>query len=439
MVIGMMNSLRRPNFSALGISIFVCALGIAPAYAQTAPAPAQPSQAQMTPAQIVTQNRIEDAKFAAFVKDFRDTALKAGISPETYDRSMTGITRNPRVAQLNLNQPEFARPVWEYLDSAVSADRVTNGQKMVAANAPALARIEARFSVPKEILIAIWGMESNYGEAMGGFNMFEALATLAYDGPRADYARKELIAALKMEEQEHLDPAKMTSSWAGAFGHTQFIPSAFLAHAVDGDGDGKRDLWHSAPDALASTASLLADAGWHMGEVWGYEIALPKDFPYEEADVDNVKTVAQWRKLGVTKIGGAELPHAEATAGIYLPAGAHGPAFLVLDNFKTVLKYNNAASYALAVCYLADRIAGGAPIVASWPRDEIPLSRDERVAFQADLKKLGFDPGDLDGVLGHKGRAALRAYQKSRGLAPDGFATESLLEHMERDIVAKGG
>jgi lytic murein transglycosylase len=373
------------------------------------------------------------------VKDFRDTALKAGISPETYDRSMTGISRNPRIEQLNLNQPEFARPVWEYLDSAVSPDRVTNGQKMLAANAPALARIEQRFNVPKEIVVAIWGMESNYGQSMGGFNMFEALATLAYDGPRADYARKELISAFKMEEQEHLDPTKMTSSWAGAFGHTQFIPSAFLAHAVDEDGDGKRDLWHSVPDALASTASLLADASWHMGEAWGYEIALPKDFPYEEADVDNVKTVSQWRKLGVTKIGGAELPHGEGTAGIYLPAGAHGPAFLVFDNFKTVLKYNNAASYALAVCYLADRIAGGAPIVASWPRDEVPLSRDERVAFQADLKKLGFDPGDLDGVLGHKARAALRGYQKSRGMPPDGFATEGLLEHMERDIVAKGG
>jgi membrane-bound lytic murein transglycosylase B len=433
MVAGMMRWMSRPKLSALGISILLCAAGPTGALAQTTP-----SQAQMTPAQIVAQNRIEDAKFAQFVKDFRDTALKAGISPEIYDRSMSGISRNPRVAQLNLNQPEFARPVWEYLDSAVSPDRVTNGQKMVATYAQPLARIESRFSVPKEILVAIWGMESNYGEAMGGFNMFEALATLAYDGPRADFGRKELIAALKMEEQEHLDPTKMTSSWAGAFGHTQFIPSAFLAHAVDGDGDGKRDLWHSAPDALASTASLLADAGWHLGDAWGYEIALPKDFPYEEADVDNVKTVAQWRKLGVTKISGAELPHGEATAGIYLPAGAHGPAFLVFDNFKTVLKYNNAASYALAVCYLADRIAGGAPIVASWPRDEIPLSRDERVAFQADLKKLGFDPGDVDGVLGHKGRAALRAYQKSHGLPPDGFATENLLEHMERDIVAKG-
>lgn len=435
----MMNLTRRPNLSVFGLSILVCALGTVPVLAQTAPVSAPASQVQLTPAQIVAQNRLEDAKFAQFVKDFRETAIKAGISPETYDRSMIGISRNPRVAQLNLNQPEFARPVWEYLDSAVSPDRVTNGQKMVAANAPALARIETRFSVPKEIVVAIWGMESNYGEAMGGFNMFEALATLAYDGPRADFGRKELIAALKMEEQEHLDPTKMTSSWAGAFGHTQFIPSAFLAHAVDGDGDGKRDLWHSAPDALASTASLLADAGWHMGDTWGYEIALPKDFPYEEADVDNVKTVSQWRKLGVTKIGGAELPHGEATAGIYLPAGARGPAFLVFDNFKTVLKYNNAASYALAVCYLADRIAGGAPIVASWPRDEVPLSRDERVAFQADLKKLGFDPGDLDGVLGHKARAALRGYQKSRGLPPDGFATEGLLEHMERDLVAKGG
>jgi membrane-bound lytic murein transglycosylase B len=427
MVAGMTSFARRPWVSA---AFAMLCLGLAaPAWS------AEPPPAALTPAEAAAA----DAKFAAFVHDFRDTALKAGISPATYDKSMAGLTRNPHVEELNLEQPEFVKPVWEYLDTAVSADRVAKGQQLLASYAGVLNGIESRFTVPKEFLVAIWGIETNYGEETGKLNMFQALATLAYDGPRAEFARHELIAALKMEEQEKLDPAQMTSSWAGAFGQTQFLPSAFLAHAVDGDGDGKRDLWHSPADALASTASLLADAGWHAGAAWGYEIVLPKDFPYEEADVDNVKPLADWRKLGVTKPGGQELPRGTETAGIYLPAGAHGPAFLVLDNFKTVLKYNNASSYALAVCTLADRIKGGAPIVGSWPLDETPLTRDERVAFQTDLKKLGYDPGDVDGVLGHRVRAVLRQYQKSHGLPADGFATEHLLERMEREIAAKGG
>ena len=395
---------------------------------------AQPAAPVSAPATTPAQ---ADAKFAAFIHDFRDTALKAGIAPATYDAAMAGIHRNPDVEQANSQQPEFVKPIWSYLDTAVSPDRVSKGQAMATTYAATLASDEQRFGVPREILIAIWGMESNYGTALGHFNMFEALATLAYDGPRMDYARKELINALKMEEQEKLLPSLMLSSWAGAFGHTQFVPSAFLAHAVDGDGDGRRDLFHSVPDALASTASLLADAGWERGLPCEIEVALPAGFDYALADGDTAHPIAEWRKLGVTKMTGETLSKSEEPGAMYLPAGAHGPAFLVFDNFKTVLKYNNAASYALGVCLLADGIAGRAGIAASWPRDEVPLTRDGRIAFQTDLKALGYDIGDIDGVLGHKARAALRAYQKAHGLPADGFPTQAILGRIGMDAKAK--
>jgi membrane-bound lytic murein transglycosylase B len=379
------------------------------------------------------------AKFEAFVHDFRDTALKAGIAAQTYDRSMTGIALNPRVQQLNLQQPEFVKPVWDYLDSAVSADRISKGQQMLAATATPLANIEQRFGVPKEILVAIWGDESNYGAAMGSFNMFEALSTLAYDGPRSEFARRELINALKMEVREHYDPQQMTSSWAGAFGQTQFVPSAFLQYAIDGDGDGRVDLWHSAADALASSANLLQNAGWEKGNVWGYEVTLPADFAFENADIDRTKSLNEWRKLGITTANGAELQKGDTQAAVITPAGARGPAFIVLDNFRVVLKYNNAVSYALAICTLADRLRGGAPVIHPWPREEVALTRDELVAFQSDLKRLGYDPGDADGIFGRKARSALRAYQKAHGLTADGFATQDLLVRMEREIVSKPG
>jgi membrane-bound lytic murein transglycosylase B len=381
---------------------------------------------------------VAKARFEDFVRDFRATALDSGIAAQTYDRSMAGISLNPRVQQLNLQQPEFIKPVWEYLDGAVSADRIAKGQQMMAAEATPLANIEQRFGVPREILVAIWGIESDYGTAMGSFNMFEALSTLAYDGPRSEFARRELINAMKMEEREHYDPSQMTSSWASAFGQTQFVPSSFLEYAVDGDGDGKVDLWRSSADALASSANLLENAGWEKGATWGYEIALPASFPFEDANIDSTKSLSEWRKLGVTAASGTELSKSDAQAAVIVPAGARGPAFLVFDNFRVVLKYNNAVSYALAVCELADRLKGGAPILHTWPRDEVALTRDELVAFQYNLKKLGYEPGEADGIFGRKAKAALRAYQKAQGLPADGFATQGLLVRMERDVVAKG-
>ncbi len=265
--------------------------------------------------------------------------------------------------------------------------------------------------------------------------MFEALATLAYDGPRQEFARRELLAALKMEQEEGLKPSQMTSSWAGAFGHTQFEPSSFADHAVDGDGDGRRDLWHSQADALASTAALLSKAGWSQGAPCYIEVTLPSGFAYEMADPDQVHAIGDWRNLGVKRVSGGDLPAGDAA--LYLPAGARGPAFLTFDNFRAVLKYNNAATYALAVCYLAHRVNGGQPIAGAWPRDEQPLNSDQRTQFQTDLKTLGYDPGAIDGVLGRKVRSALRAYQKAKGLPADGFPTMEMLGRLNADVKAR--
>jgi membrane-bound lytic murein transglycosylase B len=378
-----------------------------------------------------------DQKFQDFIRDFRAQALAAGIKPATYDLAMAHVARNQRVEDLNLNQPEFARPVWAYLDSAVSDKRVTNGQAALAANLQVLTSIEAKYGVPKEVLVSIWGNESNYGQGTEPFNMFEALATLAYDGPRIDFARPELIAALKIMQQQHFAPEQMTSSWAGAFGQTQFVPSTFLAHAVDGDGDGTIDLWRSSADALASAANVLSDAGWQRGNVWGYELRLPPGFAYELADLDTAKPVSEWRRLGVRTATGAELPRAEEYGAIYLPAGARGPAFMTFDNFKVILKYNNAASYALAVSLLADRIKGAMPVAGTWPRDELPLNRDERMAFQSYLARLGYDIGRIDGILGKKARAALRDWQKKHALPADGFATDDLLTRVAIDASSR--
>lgn len=378
-----------------------------------------------------------DTKFAIFVRDFREQALAVGIRPETYDACMAGVSRLPRVEELNRKQPEFVKPVWQYLAGTVTPARVDEGRALIAADAAMLNALEARYGIPKEILVAIWGMETAFGKTMGNFNLFSALATLAYDGPRTDFARRELIAAMKMVERERLNPRTLTSSWAGAFGQTQFVPSSYLAHAVDGDGDGRIDLWHSPADALASAAVLLHGAGWHPGQ-WCYQEArLPNGFPYEEADDNNVQPVAHWRALGVTPANGTALRDDMGPASIYLPAGARGPAFLLFDNFRAVLKYNNADSYALGVCNLADRFRGGGAILGAWPVGERPLGASERMAMQQDLKALGYDPGPIDGVLGRQVRAALRHYQKDHRLPADGYPSMEMLTRLNADLKSR--
>ena len=379
----------------------------------------------------------EDAAFAAFLQEFRGQALAAGITPDNYDAATRTISRNQRIFDHNMNQPEFSTPIWQYLDHAVSAERISNGRALLVGDADILAAIESRYRVAPEILVSIWGNESDYGRGMGHYNLFEALATLSYDGPRTDYARPQFIAALQMLQRENYAPAAMTSSWAGAFGQTQFVPTTFLAQAVDGDGDGKIDLWLSPADALASTAHMLAGAGWSQGKPWGYEVTLPPGFAFEDADLEITKPVAAWKKLGVKTGFGADLAAADQPASIYLPAGATGPAFLVFPNFKVILRYNNAASYALAVCLLADQLKGAPAVMAAWPRGLAPLSRDDRLALQNALLALGFDIGKADGLIGAKTRAAVRTWQKAKALPADGFATADILTRLASEAEGK--
>lgn len=356
---------------------------------------------------------------------------------ETFDGATAGITPLPTITAMNANQPEFNRPIWGYLDSAVSARRIKDAQFMLGRYGEVLDAIAAQSGVPKEILVSVWGMESDYGADSGSFSLFAALATLAYDGPRTNYAKPEFLAALRIYQQQRYSLSEMVGSWAGAFGQTQFTPTTFLKYAADGDGDGKIDLWRSPPDALASAARLLSEQGWTRGQNWGYEVSLPDNFAYEDADLENDKPVSEWSMRGVQTVNGDPLAVLDGNAAIFLPAGARGPAFLVYPNFRVLLKYNNAASYALAISLLADRMMGAGVVKHAWPRDERALSRSERLQFQTNLLAMGFDPGTPDGVLGRRTRAALRQYQKSKALTADGFPTAALLSLLEADTAQK--
>ena len=340
----------------------------------------------------------------------------------------------PRVVELDRAQPEFTRAVWQYLDSAVSPQRITQGQeKLQQVQAEAGAAAE-RYGVPPSILVAIWGVESNYGGNYGNLPTIDALATLGFDGRREAWARGQLLAALKILQRGDIGRAQMIGSWAGAMGQTQFLPSVFLAHAVDADGDGRRDIWGSIADVMASTANFLAHSGWQAGQPWGHEVRLPAGFDVGRADPALRQSGAQWAAEGVTApdgtplADGADLPD----AALLLPAGASGPAFLTGPNFRTLLRYNNSTSYALAVGLLAQRIAGGPGVQAPWPRELQPLTRSQLLEMQAALNERGFASGTPDGVLGPATRGALRGFQRSVGLPADGYPTLELLQRLQQ-------
>ena len=377
------------------------------------------------------------SRFDAFLHDFKTDALRAGIMESTYDRAVLGIKLNPRVEELNEKQPEFVRPIWEYLAGIVSEARIAKGKGLITANASMFERLQETYGVPSEVLTAIWGIETAYGQNEGTYNLFEALATLAFDGPRMDYGRRQFIAALRIAEIEGRDPVTMKASWAGAFGHTQFIPTTFLESAVDGDGDGKRDVWDSPADALASAANYLRKSGWVPGQSWGEEVRLPDGFSYEFAETGMRRPIDEWASLGVHKISGQPLDASTDQAAIFLPAGYRGPAFLIRSNFDVILKYNAATSYALAIGLLSDRMKGLSGIQASWPVDELPLDHSSSTALQEGLTALGFDTGGSDGLIGRQSRAAIRAYQKARGLPADGFATPELLTRILNERSAR--
>ncbi len=303
--------------------------------------------------------------FADWRDDFRRRALAGGVRPEVFDAAFAGVGVSAEVVRLDGRQAEFTKPIWEYLDGAASSDRVSTGRARSASLAPTLAAIESRYGVNSDVVVAIWGMESNYGSFRGTMPVIGSLATLAYEGRRRDFAEEQLVAALMILQAGDTTPPNLVGSWAGAMGHTQFMPTSFLEYAVDFTGDGRRNIWGSDPtDALASTANYLAGKGWQRGQPWGVEVRLPEGFNYGSADQSNRRPVSDWRARGVTRIDGSALPD-HGTAAILAPAGARGPAFAIYENFFVIKRYNNATSYAVGVGHLADRIGGSGPIVAS--------------------------------------------------------------------------
>lgn len=404
--------------------------------ASTAPPPSgaamPPTSAASTPAAsaAVETDVPPETRFAAWLERFRASARAAGIDEATLQSALADVRYLPRVVELDRAQPEFTRAIWDYLDRAVSPQRIANGREKLKAVRPEAEAAAVKYGVPAMVLAAIWGIESNFGGDTGSLPVIDALATLAFDGRREAWALDELLKALKILQSGDITRAQMTGSWAGAMGQTQFMPSVFLAHAVDADGDGRRDIWGSMADVFASTANFVARSGWRADEPWGVEVALPPGFDVARADEALRQPSMRWADEGLRTIDGGPLP-AIANAAVLLPAGARGPAFLVGANYRALLRYNNSTSYALAVALLAQRLADGPGVIAAWPRELVMLTRSQTSALQAALNERGFDAGTVDGLLGPATRAAVRRFQRSLGLPPDGYPTVELLQRLQ--------
>ena len=373
--------------------------------------------------------------FQRWVKNFRSVALANGISARTYDRAFKGVKLNMRVVQLDRKQAEFSRQIWDYLDTATSPKRVKNGQAMLAKHKRTLNAIEKKYGVDKEVVLAVWGLESSYGKNMGDINIIEALATLAYDGRREKFGKQQLLEALRIIQSGDITPNRMMGSWAGAMGHTQFIPTSYQASAQDFTGDGKRNIWdpNDPSDALASTANYLKKAGWTLNQPWGIEVKLPKGFYYGNASLEVKATPARWTELGVRTVRGKRIPN-HGKGSVFLPAGSDGPAFIVFKNFKVIKRYNNANSYAMAVGHLADRIKGGGNFVKEWPRGPGALKLDEKLEVQELLNRAGYDLGEPDGIIGPKTIDAVSAIQISWGEQPSGKADQAFLNTLRKKV-----
>jgi membrane-bound lytic murein transglycosylase B len=388
------------------------------------PRPAIVTPQREEPVPVATSN----LGFQRWIDGFRRRALAAGIRPQVFDAAFQGVRYNTDVITRDRNQSEFTKTLWDYLDSAASPTRVRNGKDALRKHSRKLDAIEARFGVDKEVVVAVWGLESAYGSFRGTTNVIEALATLAYDGRRGAFFESQLLAALRILQNGDTSPRNMTGSWAGAMGHTQFIPTSYEAYAVDFTGDGRRDIWSDDPtDALASTAAYLARFGWVKGMPWGVEVTLPRSFDYELAKRSIRKAPSEWARLGVRDTRGNAVPD-HGPASILLPAGAQGAAFMIFRNFSVIERYNTADAYVIGVGHLADRIRGGPEIRASWPRGDRALTFAERKEMQARLTERGFDTRGVDGKIGPNTIAAIRGFQRQRGQIADGYASLRLLE-----------
>jgi membrane-bound lytic murein transglycosylase B len=431
--------MRRPVSAAIiGTLVALAGCAAQPQQQPSAPANAVPSAAPAAakPVDFRTLQETEcptgAASYQEWVAKFQSFALHKGRPEPVIQTAFANVKENPEVSDRASKQPEFVTPIWTYLDRAVSDDRVARGQVKYQENKTLLAGIEQDYGVPPAIVMGIWGIETDFGNNFGDTNVFEALTNLGYRAKREAFACTELLAALDIVAGKNVPPSRLVGSWAGAMGHPQFLPSNYLTLAVDRDGSGAADLWDSLPDALASAANHLVDDGWVRGLPWGFEVTLPANFPYGEAELDQSQPIGHWRKLGVKRAGGSTLPELPGNTSILVLAGHRGPAFLITENFKVILKYNYSTSYALSVAHLGDRILGGKRFAGTWPVSEQPLSLEEREEVQALLNARGLDAGKVDGVLGLKTRKAARGFQKEIGWPQDGFITKALLDELRR-------
>ncbi|MEM7722863.1 MAG: lytic murein transglycosylase [Pseudomonadota bacterium] len=384
------------------------------------------SASAQTPAIAVDRS----ASFQQWLDRFEARARAAGIRQDVLDRAFAGVAPDREIIGRDRNQAEFTRTLWDYLDSAVSSTRISNGRSALNNHRETLARIEQRYGVEAEVVVAVWGLESAYGAVRGSTNIIEAMATLAYDGRRQQFFEAQLIAALRILQAGDVTPAQMTGSWAGAMGHTQFMPTSYLDYAVDITGDGRRDIWSDNPaDALASTANYLSEFGWTYGQPWGMEVRLPQGFDYSQTGERTKRSTDHWNRAGVRLPDGSRVPD-HGRSSILLPAGSQGVALIIFDNFHVIERYNPADAYVIAVGHLSDRITGGPAFQAGWPRGDRALTRAEREELQRRLTRAGFSTGGIDGIVGPNTLDAVRRYQASIGVVPDGYASLSVLQRL---------
>ena len=365
--------------------------------------------------------------FDEWLNGFKIYALEQGISNETLEAALNNIDPIEKVLGYDRSQPEFTRTFWTYLNNGVSNARIDRGKKLLIKHKNLFSDIYDKYGVQPRFLVAFWGLETNFGDYTGGMPVIASLATLAHDPRRRDFFTSELIHALRILDEGHISLERMQGSWAGAMGQTQFMPSTFANYAVDGDGDGKKDVWGSLPDIFESSANYLSNVGWNGDETWGREVKLPLDFNLDFMGFDTKKTLLEWQTLGVRRANGKSLPIADMQGSIILPAGIKGPAFLVYNNYRTIMVWNRSHNYALTVGHLSDRLSGKGGLIAQKPADDNPLSRAQVMAMQANLTLLGFDAGKPDGIIGAMTRASIRNYQRSVNIAPDGYPTLSLI------------
>jgi len=372
------------------------------------------------------------ASSADFVRSLWPQAEARGVSRSVFEKAFASYNYLPKVMELTGKQPEFSQTVQQYIAKRVTDGQASKGRAMRQEWNQTLTGAQQRWGVQPEIVLAIWGMETNFGGFMGGQNTIHALATLTEGGYRASFFREELLTALRIVSDGHVSADNMTGSWAGAMGHTQFMPSSFMRYAVDYNGDGRKDIWNSVQDALGSTANYLNNFNWRPGETWGYEVKLPSGFDFARARSMDRAPLSQWQAMGIQRTSGRAFPRPNDMGRLYMPAGASGPVFLLLPNFDVIKRYNNSDSYALAVGHLADRIIGGGDFATPWPAGDFALNSAQRVELQTLLTRAGFNTGTPDGKVGPKTRAAVIAYQNKVGLPADGFVSGRLLQRLQR-------